>query len=91
METDLQADIRKSQTLLDAGYRYDRERELYVNRKTRTAFSIDFVEETDEQEIERRLLLPAAVDGWRFHFVNGPSVAVRKELELLLSNGRAKS
>ena len=91
METDLQADISKSQILKDAGYRYNLERELYVNRATRTAFSIDFLEENDEQEIRRRLLLPPAVDGWIFHFVKRPSDAVKKELEGLLSNGRAKS
>jgi hypothetical protein len=91
MNIDIQADIRKSQILKDAGYRYNLERELYVNRAIRTAFSIDFLEETDEQEIRRRLSLPPPVDGWVFHFVKHPSDAVRIELERLLSNGRAKS
>ena len=89
MWTDFQPAIKKSELLFSAGYRYNLERELYVNRNTRTAFSIDFVEDSDEQEIRRRLVQPPPASGWRFHFARDPSHAVQKELESLLTNGRS--
>jgi hypothetical protein len=89
METGLQADIRKTQLLREAGYRYNPERELYVNRNAKIAFSMDFIEKSDEQEIRRRISEAPPSHGWQFHFLNGPSPAVRKVLERMLANGHA--
>ena len=77
----------KEQLLDRAGYAYSFEREIYVSRRTRTAFSLEFVEDRDEQIIERCLAEAERQpnpDSWTFHFVVGPSDSVKRELERIL-------
>lgn len=74
----------KARILDDAGYFYNFDRELYVNRKTRKAFSIDFIEDHDEAEIEQRIRRAKDKRKWQFYFNSDPSEAVKRELERVL-------
>lgn len=75
--------VTKARILDEAGYFYNFEREIYVNRKTKKAFSVDFIEDRDEEEIQKCIRqLPDG--GWHFYFISDPSEAVRRELESVL-------
>ncbi len=74
----------KSQILEDAGYAYNFDRTIYVNRKTKTAFSAEFVQNNPEEEIKRRISEGSQGGKWVFHFNVRPSDAVRRELESVL-------
>jgi hypothetical protein len=74
----------KEQILKNAGYSYSFERELYLNRKAKKAFSVEFVEDNSEEEIERRIQESIPDDEWDFFFVDPPSPAVKRELTNLL-------
>ena len=77
--------VAKSQILKDAGYAYSFQREIYVNRKTRKVFSIDFVEDHGELELESCINEPSPPNGeWRFYFNSPPSDAVVRELSNVL-------
>lgn len=73
----------KEQILRSSGYSYSFDRELYVNRSQRKAFSIEFIEDHSEKEIEQAIQEPTK-DEWRFFFVEDPSPAVQRELAKLL-------
>jgi hypothetical protein len=69
----------KEQLLENSGYRYHFDRMIYFNRSVRRAFSLEFVEDHSQQEIQKLLETPATND-WGFHF-NGPlSDRVKREL-----------
>ena len=73
----------KEQLLKKSGYSYDFDRELYVNRKQKKAFSVEFVEDSSEEEIKEAIQEPA--DGqWRFFFNGDLSAAAERELARLL-------
>ena len=75
----------KKQLLEDAGYSYSFDRLIYVNRGARKAFSVEFVQDNSEGEIEARINEPMPPPGeWRFYFSNEPSAAVKRELSALL-------
>jgi hypothetical protein len=74
----------KQQILEGAGYTYNFDREVYVNRKTKKVFSMDFIEDHDEAEIEQ--FIRQRTDGrqWLFKFNTEPAAAVKRELESVL-------
>jgi hypothetical protein len=74
----------KQHILEDAGYSYNFDREIYFNRKTKKIFSVDFVEDHDEEEIEQRIRRASDGTKWQFHFNSEPGEAVKRELELVL-------
>jgi len=74
----------KSEILKDAGYVYNFDRLAYVNRQTKKAFSIEFVEDNSEEEIKKRISEPTPSGKWRFNFNSEPSDAVKRELESVL-------
>lgn len=74
----------KARILDEAGYAYNFDRELYVNRRTRKAFSIDFIEDHDEAEIEERIRRATDRRKWQFYFNSDPSETVKRELERVL-------
>ena len=77
--------VHKDQILEDAGYRYNFDRSLYVNRRTRTAFSVEFVEDHAESVLETLANQQASESGeWRFHFNDDPSTSVKQELSAVL-------
>ena len=73
----------KEQILRNAGYSYSFDRELYLNRKSKKAFSVEFIEDNSEEEIVKRIHEPGA-DEWCFFFNEPPSAAVRRELAYVL-------
>ncbi len=81
--------ITKRQILEDAGYRYNFDREVYVNRKAKRVFSVDFIEDHTENQLEQYIRESTPETEWRFFFNSPPSDAVRQELATLLSDGRA--
>jgi hypothetical protein len=75
----------KTHILEEAGYVFNFERGLYVNRAERKAFSVEFAEDHDEAEIEARITEPAPPSGeWCFYFNRQPSNGVRQQLSALL-------
>jgi len=73
--------MKKSEILFAANYRYNFDRDLYVNRDARKAFSLEFVDDHKEEEV--RMGIEEATDGtgWRFYFDIPPSDAVKRVLE----------
>jgi hypothetical protein len=73
----------KSEILEEAGYSYNFDRMVYVNRAAKKAFSVEFIEDHTENEIQRRL--HEETNGqWRFYFNVEPPRAVKVELENVL-------
>lgn len=77
--------ISKRDVLKKAGFIYDFDREVYFNRKQKKAFSVEFIEDHDAREIERRIGEKTSAGKWRFYFNTPPSDAVERELERVLS------
>ena len=76
----------KQQILEDAGYSYSLDRAIYLNRNARKAFSVEFVQDHSEGELEIRINDPAPPAGeWHFYFNSDPSEAVKRELSALLA------
>ena len=73
----------KEQLLKNSGYSYNFDRELYLNRELKKAFSVEFIEDRSEEEIEKAIQEPA-VGRWRFFFVGPRSAAAENELANLL-------
>ncbi len=75
----------KSQILRDAGYVYNFDRMVYFNRATKKVFSIEFVEDHNETELQKRISEETNGADWRFYFNNRcPPEAVKRELETVL-------
>lgn len=74
----------KEKILKDAGYAYSFDREIYINRKTKKAFSVDFVEDHSEEELQRCITENLQGRMWRFYFNSPPSEAVKRELDGVL-------
>ena len=76
----------KRQLFDDAGYAYVFDRMIYVNQDTRKVFSVEFIEDHDENELAARINDPAAQDGqWHFYFNSDPSESVKQQLSEILS------
>jgi hypothetical protein len=69
----------KEELLENSGYRYHFDRMIYINRAARRAFSLEFVEDHSQQEIQKLLETPATNE-WGFHFNEPPSDRVKREL-----------
>jgi hypothetical protein len=76
--------MTKSDILLEANFRYNFDRDLWVNRKEKKAFSIEFVDDHPEEEIVERIGENTANNGWTFYFNLPPSEGVKHELERVL-------
>jgi len=75
---------RKEQILQEAGYAYSFDRMIYFNRETKKVFSVEFVEDHSEKELQGFICEETAEEKWRFYFNSPPSQAVKTELESLL-------
>ena len=73
----------KEELLENSGYRYHFDRMIYINRAARRAFSLEFVEDHSQQEIQKLLETPATND-WVFHFNKQLSDRVKRELAEVL-------
>jgi hypothetical protein len=75
----------KKQMLENAGYAYSFDREIYLNRRERKVFSLDFVEDHPEDVLEAKLRESAPSAGeWHFYFNSPPSAGVERELSAIL-------
>jgi len=75
----------KKQILEAAGYWFNFERGLYLNRKERKAMSIEFFEDSDEERLREALATPAPSEGdWDFIFNTAPTPSIRRQLVSLL-------
>jgi len=75
----------KTQILEDAGYAFSFVRMVYLNRKARKAFSVEFVQDHTEAELEAPIGDSAPPAGeWRFYFNSEPSDRVKRELSVIL-------
>jgi hypothetical protein len=74
----------KTDVLDAAGYAYSFDRQMYVNRKTKKAFSVEFVEDHSEGQIRKYIREGTNGREWRFYFNSPPSEAVKHELESVL-------
>jgi hypothetical protein len=73
-------DLTDKEMLLEGcGYRYHFDRMIYFNRDSRRAFSLEFVEEHSQLEIQTLLDVPAT-DSWVFHFNQPLSDRIKQEL-----------
>ncbi len=76
--------MEKEQLLKKAGYSYDPDREVYVNRKARKVFSIDYLEDHDTKQIANKIQEAARGSKWSFIFNDEPSDSVKRELANML-------
>lgn len=76
--------MKKSDILWEADYRYNFDRDLYVNRAAKKAFSIEFVDDKPEEEIRRHIAEHTNDNHWTFYFNIPPSAGVIQELEKVL-------
>jgi hypothetical protein len=74
----------KTDVLDEAGYAYSFDRQMYVNRKTKKAFSVEFVQDHNEDQIRQYIREQSDGPKWRFYFNSAPSEAVKRELESVL-------
>lgn len=74
----------KEQILKRSGYRYSFDRELYVNRALRKAFSVEFIEDHSADEVRTLAGGSSPNPRWQFFFNAPPSPAVEQELANLL-------
>ncbi|MGA7340312.1 MAG: hypothetical protein WBE72_13355 [Terracidiphilus sp.] len=73
--------MKKSEILFAANYRYNFDRDLYVNPASKKAFSLEFVDDHTPEEVLRRIEEPTDHAAWTFYFNAGPSDGVRRLLE----------
>ena len=78
------AKMKKKDMLWEADYRYNFDRDLFVNRVARKAFSLEFVDDKPEEEIRLRIGENTNGNGWMFYFNSPPSEGVKRELESVL-------
>jgi ABC-type transporter lipoprotein component MlaA len=76
--------LTKNKMLEDAGYAYSFGRQMYINRRTKKAFSIEFVEDNSEDKIRERINADKQDGAWEFNFNTEPSDSVKRELENVL-------
>ena len=76
----------KKQILEDAGYKYNFDREVYVNWKAKKVFSVEFVEDHTENQLMQYIRESTPETEWSFFFNSPPSDAVRLELVTALIN-----
>jgi hypothetical protein len=75
----------KRDVLLKANYIYNFDRDLYVNRGAKKAFSVEYVDDHPEEEIVSHIAENTNGSGWTFYFNSPPTEGSRRELERVLS------
>lgn len=77
----------KQHILDDAGFAYNFDRQVYFNREGRKVVSVEFVQDNDEDKLERLIREDNFGRGWKFYFNSEPSESVRREIEAELDRG----
>ena len=65
-------------------YSYNFDRMVYYNRSARKAFSVEWLEDHSEAELQKYICEDTAGGEWRFYFNSEPSAAVKREIESVL-------
>jgi len=74
----------KTQLLDSAGYVYNFDRMMYINRQAKKAFSIEFIDDNPESVIASRIREPNSERDWRIYTNLQMSEGTRKELNRVL-------
>jgi hypothetical protein len=74
----------KQQILDDAGFSYNFDRKIYLNRNTKKIFSVEFIEDKDEKTLEECIRTDTGGEKWHFYFNEEPSEAVKRQIEAVL-------
>jgi hypothetical protein len=78
----------KQNILDDAGFAYSIDRMAYFNRKSKKIFSVEYVEDHDEDDLELAIREDTGGEEWKFYFNSGePPESVRREIEASLGRG----
>ena len=87
LENGTTADLSAKISLLEeTGFKYDFVREIYFNRQSRKAFSVEAIEDHDERWLRDRINAKIPDEGWSFFFNSPPSKAVQGDLEAILNS-----
>ena len=76
--------MKKKDILWEADYRYDFDRDLFINRAAKKAFSIEFVDDHPEDELRQLIREDTNGNGWKFYFNVPPTEGTQRELERVL-------
>jgi hypothetical protein len=74
----------KTLRLTAAGYAYNFDRMMYINRQAKKAFSIEFIDDNPESVIASRIHEPNREQDWCFYTSLTMSKGVEKELKRVL-------
>jgi len=80
----VQAVDSKWQILQEAGYAYNFDRMVYLNKSARKVFSVEFVQDHSENELQSCISEESNGAEWRFYFNSPPAASVQRELENVL-------
>jgi hypothetical protein len=74
----------KTHLLDSAGYAYNFDRMMYINRQAKKAFSVEFIDDHQEAEIASRIREPNTDQDWHFYTSLPMSEGTKKELKRVL-------
>ncbi len=74
----------KIDLLENAGYRYNYDRMMYINRKTKKAFSVEFVDDEPLSRIRSKIQEPTKEAEWKFYTNLPVSEGTERELRRVL-------
>ena len=77
--------LATKQHLLDSGgYSYNIDRQVYFNRSAKKIFSVKFIKDHDDIELERSINEKTDAREWRFYFNVEPPESVKREIASVL-------
>jgi hypothetical protein len=74
----------KTLLLDNAGYAYNFDRMMYINREAKKAFSVEFIDDHPEIDISTRIREPNTEQDWHFYTNSPMPESTKKELERML-------
>ncbi len=74
----------KTQLLDSAGYAYNFDRMMYINRQAKKAFSIEYIDDEPVSKIESKIQEPNPKRDWLFYTNLQMSPGTEKELKRVL-------
>jgi hypothetical protein len=74
----------KARLLDSAGFAYNFDRMMYINRQAKKAFSVEYIDDNPESEIASRIEEPTDNADWRFYTSLPMSEGTEKELKKVL-------
>ena len=74
----------KQNTLDDAGLAFNFDRKVYFDPRRKKVFSVEFIEDHAEEDLERFIHEDTGKNGWKFYFNSEPPEPVKHEIEAAL-------